>query len=76
MASIPHLSKDTVAIQYHRRRSGVSFLNSGDQTSQFFKIHFKEVVLELLAPICKKEKKCICMAKPIQYCKVINLQLK
>ena len=29
---VPHLLKDTVAIQYHRRRSGVSFLNSGDQT--------------------------------------------
>ena len=29
---IPRLLKDTVAIQLHRRRSGVSFLNSGDQT--------------------------------------------
>ena len=24
--------------------------------SQFFNIHFEEVVLELLAPICKREK--------------------
>ena len=29
----------------------------GSNLSQFFKINFKEVVLELLAPICKKEKK-------------------
>ena len=29
--SVPCLPKDTVAIQCHRRRSGVSFLNSGDQ---------------------------------------------
>ena len=33
------------------------FLNSGDQTCpSFLKIHFKGVVLELLAPICKREK--------------------
>ena len=39
--SIPHLPKDTVAIQYHRR-SGMSFLNSGDQTCpSFLKILFK-----------------------------------
>ena len=31
-ASVPHLPKDTVAIQYHRRRSGGVFLNSRDQT--------------------------------------------
>ena len=43
-------------IRYHRR-SGVSILNSGDQTCpSFLKIHLKEVVLELLAPICKREK--------------------
>ena len=29
--SIPHLLNDTVAIQYHRRRSGVPSLSSGDQ---------------------------------------------
>ena len=34
--SVPHLPKDPVAIQYHRRRSGVSFLNSGDQTCPSF----------------------------------------
>ena len=33
------------------------FLGSGDQTySSFSKIQFKGVVLELLAPICKREK--------------------
>ena len=30
--NIPHLPKDAVAIQYHRRRLDVFFLNSGDQT--------------------------------------------
>ena len=39
----------------------MSFLNSGGQTCPpFFKtknIHYKGVVLELLAPICKREKK-------------------
>ena len=37
------------------------FLNSGDQScpSLFVKIHFKGVILELLAPICKREKRSI-----------------
>ena len=30
--SVPCLPKDTMAGQYHRRISGVSFLNSGAQT--------------------------------------------
>ena len=47
MASIPHLPEDTVAIQYHRRRWGMSF---------FFKLHFKGVVLKVLVSICKREK--------------------
>ena len=29
--SVPHLLKNTVAIQYHRRRSGVPSLSSEDQ---------------------------------------------
>ena len=37
------------------------FLNSGDQScpSLFVKIHFKGSILELLAPICKTEKRSI-----------------
>ena len=31
----------------------------GSKLSQFFKIHFKGVVLKLLAPICKREKSSI-----------------
>ena len=34
--SVPCLPKDTVALQYHRRRSGMSFLNSGDQPCPSF----------------------------------------
>ena len=48
---------DTVAMQYHIGRPGVSSLNPGDQKIQFFRIQSKGVRLELLAPICKKEKK-------------------
>ena len=45
-----------MVIQYHRR-SGVFFFKTlGITFSQFLKIHFKEVVLDLLAPICKREK--------------------
>ena len=36
---------------------GVSSLNPGDQKIQFFRIQSKGVRLELLAPICKREKK-------------------
>ena len=48
---------DTVAMQYHIGRPGVSSLSSRDQIypSIFFWIQFKGVSLELLAPICKKE---------------------
>ena len=44
-------------MQYHRKIRH-AFLNSGDQTcpSILEKIHFKGVVLELLDPICKREK--------------------
>ena len=48
---------DTVAMQYHIGRPGVSSLNPGDQKIQFFRIQSKGVRLELLAPICKREKK-------------------
>ena len=45
---------DTVAMQYHIGRPGVSSLSPGDQ---IYRIQFKGVRLELLAPICKREKK-------------------
>ena len=46
-----------MVIQYHRKRSGVSFFKLwGSNLSQFFRIYFKEVILELLASICKREK--------------------
>ena len=54
--SVPCLPKYTMAILYHRRRSGMSFLNSGAQTCPSIKIHCKGMVLEMLAPICKREK--------------------
>ena len=60
--SVSCLPKYTTAILCHRRRSGMSFLNSGDQTCPsifFFLIHFKGMVLEELAPICKREKSSI-----------------
>ena len=38
------------------QRSDLSFLNLGDQTCHSFETHFKGVVLELLAHICKREK--------------------
>ena len=44
-------------MQYHIGRPGVSFLSPGDQIYPFFRIKFKGVRLELLAPICKREKK-------------------
>ena len=47
---------DTVAMQYHIGRPGVSSLSPGDQIYPFFRIQFKGVRLELLAPICKREK--------------------
>ena len=57
--SVRHLPEDIMSIQYHRRRSGVSFFfffNYGDQTSpNFLKIHFKRVALELPTAICKRE---------------------
>ena len=48
---------DTVAMQYHIGRPGMSSLSPGDQIYPFFRIRFKGVRLELLAPICKREKK-------------------
>ena len=56
-----------MAIQYHRRRSGVFFNSGGQNYPSFlfvclfvclfvFNIHLKGVVLELIAPICKREK--------------------
>ena len=48
---------NTVAMQFHIGRPGVSSLNPGDQKIQFFRIQSKGVRLELLAPICKREKK-------------------
>ena len=47
---------DSMAMQYHIGRSGVSSLSSGDQIYLIFRIQFKGMRLELLAPICKKEK--------------------
>ena len=45
-------------MQYHIGRPGVSSLSPGDQIyPSFFRIQFKGVRLELLAPICKREKK-------------------
>ena len=44
-------------MQYHTGRSGVSSLSSEDQIYPFFRIRFKGVRLELLAPICKKGKR-------------------
>ena len=41
----------------HRKTRCVLFKPSGSNLSQFFRIQFKEVRLELLAPICKREKK-------------------
>ena len=47
----------TAAMQYHIRRPGVSsFKPWGSNLSQFFRIQFKGVRLELLAPICKRGK--------------------
>ena len=49
---------DAMVMQYHIGRPGVSSLSPGDQIyPSFFRIQFKEVRLELLAPICKREKK-------------------
>ena len=56
--TIHHPPMDTVAMQYHIRRPGVSsFKPWGSNLPQFFRIQFKGVRLELLAPICKREKK-------------------
>ena len=53
-----HPPMDTVAMQYHIGRLGMSSLSSGDQIYPcFFRIQFKGVRLESLAPICKREKK-------------------
>ena len=41
----------------HRKTRCVSFKPWGSNLSQFFRIQFKGVMLELLAPICKREKK-------------------
>ena len=46
----------TEAMQYHIGRPGMSSLSPGDQIYVFFRKQFKGVRLELLAPICKKEK--------------------
>ena len=56
--SVPHFPKNTVPISVSQKTIRHVFLNSEDQTclSLFFKIHFKGVVLELLAPICKRKK--------------------
>ena len=43
-------------MKYHNGRPAVSSLSSGDQI-QVFRIQFKGVKLELLAPICKRERK-------------------
>ena len=40
----------------HRKTRCVSFKPWGSNLSQLFRIHFKGVRLELLAPICKREK--------------------
>ncbi|CAI9180121.1 unnamed protein product [Rangifer tarandus platyrhynchus] len=48
---------DTVAVQCHIGRAGVSSLSPGDQIYPFFRIQFRGVRLDLLAPICKREKK-------------------
>ena len=48
---------DTMAMQYHIGRSGMSSLSSGDQIYPFLRIQFKGLRLELLAPICKRERK-------------------
>ena len=47
---------DTVAMQYHIGRPSVFFKPWGSNLSQFFRIQFRGVRLELLAPICKREK--------------------
>ena len=41
----------------HRKTRCVLFKPGGSNLSQFFRIQFKGVRLELLAPICKREKK-------------------
>ena len=43
----------------HRKTRCVFFKPWGSNLSQFFRIQFKGVRLELLAPICKREKKAI-----------------
>ena len=55
-ATVHHPPVDTVAMQYHRKTRCVFFKPRGSNLSQFFRIQFKEVRLELLAPICKREK--------------------
>ena len=55
-ATVHHPPVDTVAMQYHRKTRCVSFKPWGSNLSQFFRIQFKRVRLELLAPICKREK--------------------
>ena len=57
LASISRLLKDTVAISVSQKKIRCVFLKFwGSNLSQLFKIHFKGVVLKLLAPICKREK--------------------
>ena len=56
-ATVHHPPVDTVAMQYHRKTRCVFFKPWGSNQSQFFRIQFKGVRLELLAPICKREKK-------------------
>ena len=57
--SVTHLPTDTVANSVSQKKIRHVFLNSGDQTCPSLKKKkkkFKGVVLELLAPICKREK--------------------
>ena len=60
-ASVHHLPNDTMAIQYHRRRSGMSFfffffrILGIKLVPTFLKIHFKRVIPELSTPICKRK---------------------
>ena len=54
--TVCHPPTDTVAMQYHIGRPGVFFKPWGSNLSQFFRIQFKGVRLQLLAPICRREK--------------------